>query len=77
MRFHDRGEAVQFASQSRQILRRSQLPFCSQSPNLPHDHGYRGVVAGQLPDRGRQVWPGAEQVGEDAVVFACMVRRQG
>jgi hypothetical protein len=77
MRLHDRGEAIDFAPQSRKALRWSGLPRKGQGPDLMQDRGYRGVVVDQVPDRRGKVWPGIEQLGEHAVVFALVMRGQG
>src|ERR1017187_9386590 len=77
MRLHDRGEAIELASQFREALRWSGLPVKGQGPDLMQDRGYRGVIAGQVPDRRGQVWPGIEQLCEHAVVFAPVTRCQG
>ena len=77
MRLHDRGETIEFASQFRKALRWSGLPLKGQGPDLMQDRGYRGVVVDQVPDRRGQVWPGIEQLGEHAVVFAPVMRCQG
>jgi hypothetical protein len=77
MRLHDRGEAIELTSQFRKALRWSGLAQKGQGPDLMQDRGYRGVVAGQVPDRRGQVWPGIEQLCEHAVLFAPVMRCQG
>src|ERR1039457_225883 len=77
MRLHDRGEAIELTSQLRKALRWSGLPHKGQGPDLMQDRGYRGVIAGQVPDRRGQVWPGIEQLCEHACVFAPVTRCQG
>jgi hypothetical protein len=77
MRLHDRGEAIELASQFGKALRWSGLPLKDQDTDLTQDRGYRRVVAGQVPDRRGKVWPGIEQLSEHAVVFAPVMRGQG
>jgi hypothetical protein len=77
MRLHDRGEAINFALQFRKALRWSGLPLKGQGTDLTQDRGYRGVVVDQVPDRRGKVWPGIEQLCEQAVVFAQVMRGQG
>lgn len=77
MRLCDRGEAIEFTSQPRKILRRSRLRLRGQGPDLQQYRGYRGVVIDQVLDRRGKVWPSIEQFSEHAVVFAHMMRCQG
>ncbi len=77
MRLHDRGEAIDFASQFRKALHCSGLPLEGQGTDLTQDRDYRGVVVDQVPDRRGKAWPGIEQLCKQAVVFAQVMRGQG